>query len=170
MSPNDMPETAPQNRFAESPADFPSADDVRPLTGLEFMQAVRDGRIPAAPIARTLGFRLAEVEDGRAVFVGTARFAVYNPLGGAHGGWYGTLLDSCMACAIHTRLPAGKTYTTLEYKVNLLRAAREDLGDLSAVGEAVHVGRRTATAEGRILGPDGKVYATGSTTCLILDL
>jgi uncharacterized domain 1 len=90
------------------------------------------------------------VEDGRAVFVGTARFAVYNPLGGAHGGWYGTLLDSCMACAIHTRLPAGKTYTTLEYKVNLLRAAREDLGDLSAVGEAVHVGRRTATAEGRI--------------------
>lgn len=165
------PADAPENRFAESLDGFPSPEEVRALTGLEFMRAVRDGRLPAAPIARTLGFRLTEVEDGRAVFRGSARFEVYNPLGGAHGGWYGTLLDSCMACAIHTRLPAGRTYTTLEYKVNLLRAAREELGEMLAIGEAVHVGRRTATAEGRIVGAaDGKVYATGTTTCLVLDL
>jgi uncharacterized protein (TIGR00369 family) len=162
---------ASSNRFAESPEDFPSREEVIGLTGLEYMRAIRDGRFVAAPIARTLGFVLDEVEEGRAVFRGRPRFDVYNPLGGAHGGWYGTMLDSCMACAVHTALPKGRSYTTLEYKVNLVRAATEAVGEVLAIGTTLHVGRRTATAEGRMVGAeDGKLYATGTTTCLILEL
>jgi len=160
----------PAPRFAETAADLPGPDDIRALSGLELLLRIVDGRLPAPPMARTLGFRLAEVAPGRAVFEGTPDFAHLNPLGAVHGGWFGTLLDSCMGCAVHSRLPAGKVYTTLEYKVNLLRAAGPDTGALQAVGEATHVGRRTGVAEGRLVDPQGRVYATGSTTCLILDL
>ena len=104
------------------------------------------------------------------VFRGEPSFQVYNPLGSVHGGWYGVMLDSAMGSSIHTRLPRGKAYTTLEYKVNILRPARETTGPLLAIGEAVHVGRSTGTAEGRIVSErDGKIYATATTTCLVMD-
>ena len=95
----------------------------------------------------------------------------YNPSGAVHGGWYGTLLDSCMACAVQTKLPKGFGYTTLEYKVNLLRPIFETTEDVLAVGEVDHVGRRTGVATGKIVGAEsGKLYATGSTTCIVMEI
>ncbi|MEM7546075.1 MAG: PaaI family thioesterase [Pseudomonadota bacterium] len=159
-----------QAKYPAGPEELMPLADMRAISGLEFMRGVMEGRFPAAPIARTLGYTLIEVEEGRAVFAGEARFDAYNPIGSVHGGWFGTLLDSCMACAIQTRLPAGRSYTTLEYKINILRAATVDSGLIRAEGTAIHVGRRTATAEGRMVDAAGKLYATGTTTCIILDL
>ena len=155
---------------AQSPKELPSLADMRAMSGLEFMQRIKSGELPAAPIGETLNYDLETVEEGRIVFAGTPGFASYNPIGTVHGGWFGTLLDSCMACAVQTRLPAGKAYTTLEYKINILRAATVETGRLRAIGEAIHVGRRTGVAEGRIEDEAGKIYATGSTTCLVFDL
>ena len=169
MSFDDRP--GPTGRYPESAEDLPGPDALRGLTGRDYVEALRDGRVPAAPIARTLGFWLETVEDGRAVFRGRPHFRVYNPMGAVHGGWFGAILDSCMSCAGQTRLPAGTTYTTLEYKLNVTRPLTEASGDVLAIGEAVHVGRRTFVAEGRVVGAeDGRTYAAGSTTCLVLEL
>jgi uncharacterized protein (TIGR00369 family) len=112
----------PDPFFAASPADIPDRDTILSLSGLDFMQRVVDGTLPQAPMARAMNFRLAEVAHGRAVFHGAPLFEHMNPMGAVHGGWYGTLLDSCMGCAVMTALPQGRVYTTLEYKANLLRA------------------------------------------------
>lgn len=157
-------------RLAKSPADFPDLAEMKGMSGFEFMSRIKDGKLPAAPIAESLNYDLESVEPGRVVFAGTPGFASYNPIGSVHGGWYGTLLDSCMACAVQTMLPAGQAYTTLEYKINILRAATVATGQLRAIGEVIRVGRRTGVAEGRIEDEAGKVYATGSTTCLVFDL
>lgn len=155
------------NPSSQAPFDL---DALRKMSGLDFMRAIKEGRIPPAPIAKTLDYTLLEVEEGRVVFAGKAKLEAYNPIGSVHGGWFGTLLDSCMACAVQTKLPAGRGYTTLEYKINILRAATVDSGLIRAEGTAIHVGRRTATAEGRMIGEDGKLYATGTTTCLVFEL
>lgn len=155
---------------ANSPEDFPDLIEMKGMSGLEFMSRIRDGELPAAPIGDSLNYELESVERGKVVFAGTPGFASYNPIGSVHGGWYGTLLDSCMACAVQTMLPAGQAYTTLEYKINILRAATVDTGRLRAIGEVTRVGRRTGVADGRIEDENGKVYATGSTTCLVFDL
>ena len=94
----------------------------------------------------------------------------YNPLGGVHGGWYATLLDSALGCAVHTTMPVGRAYTTAELSVNLVRAATLKTGPLRAIGQVIHSGRQLATAEARIVGPDGKIYAHGTTTCLVFEL
>jgi uncharacterized protein (TIGR00369 family) len=156
-------------RFVDRVEELPTAAEIAALSGMEIMQGVLTGRLPAPPICRTVGFRLAEVGEGRAVFEGEPGFQHYNVLGGAHGGWFGILLDSCMGCAVHTCLPRGKGYTTLEYKVNIIRPAGLGTGRLQAVGEVTHVGRRTAVAEGRLVDGVGKLFAQGSTTCLIFD-
>lgn len=157
--------------IARSPADLPGAAELAEISGLEFLEAIRDGRLPGPPIGETLGFRLIEVESGRAVFRGMPGFSAYNPLGSVHGGWFGTLLDSCMACAVQSALPKGLGYTTLEYKVNILRPLFEETGPVLAIGDADHVGRRTGVANGRIVGEeDGKLYATATTTCLVMAL
>lgn len=155
---------------AKSLEELPDRATIGAMTGLEFMRAIMEGRLPRAPIAETLDFDMVEVEPGRVVFAGEARFEAYNPIGSVHGGWFGTLLDSCMACAVQTMLPAGRSYTTLEYKINILRAATTASGVLRAEGRAVHVGRRTATAEGRMTDASGKLYATGTTTCIVLEI
>jgi len=157
-------------KFAEDVSGMLSPAEIGSMSGLDFMRGVMEGRLPAAPIAKTLNYSLIELEEGRAVFAGTPGFESYNPIGSVHGGWFGTLLDSCMACAVQTTLPAGKGYTTLEYKVNILRAATVNTGLIRAEGTVIHSGRRTATAEGRMVDEAGKVYATGTTPCLILDL
>jgi uncharacterized protein (TIGR00369 family) len=144
--------------------------EVAALSGLDLLRGILDGRLPAPPICRTMSFRLAGAEAGRVVFEGEPGFPHFNPLGGVHGGWFGTLLDSCMGCAVHSLLPRGRGYATLEYKVNLLRAPEPGTGPLSAIGEATHVGRRTGVAEGRLVDARGRLYALGSTTCLIFDL
>lgn len=157
-------------KIANDVNDFPDLEEMKAMSGFEFMTRIKDGLLPAAPIAQSLNYDLETVEAGRVVFAGVPGFASYNPIGSVHGGWYGTLLDSCMACAVHTMLPKGQAYTTLEYKIGILRAATVKTGRLRAIGEVIRVGRRTGVAEGRIEDEDGKIYATGSTTCLVFDL
>ncbi|MDD9716658.1 PaaI family thioesterase [Dinoroseobacter sp. PD6] len=144
-------------------------DDLKAVTGLAFMQAVLSGKLPSPPMAETLGYRLTEVAPGRVVFTGTPDPAHCNPMGGVHGGWYGTLLDSAMGCAVMTTVPKGRLYTTLEYKINITRALPPGTR-IAAEGVVDHGGRTTAVAHGEIRGlADGKPYATGTTTCLILN-
>ena len=144
-------------------------DEVASLDGLAIMRAMMSGELPHPPIAQTLDFMLIEANRGHAVFQGTPGVAHYNPLGTVHGGWYATLLDSALGCCVHTALPAGKTYTTLELKLNLIRALTTQVPRVRAEGRVIHVGGQTATAEARLVGPDGKLYAHGSTTCLVFD-
>ena len=144
------------------------AEALRTLSGIELLRRVADGEFPTPSIAATIGFRLAEADEGRAVFEGGWGEHLLNPAGTLHGGWYGLVLDSAMGCAVHTTLPAGIGYTTLEYKVNITRGITADTGLLRIEGWVVHRGRRTATAEGRVVDAAGKVYAHGSETCLIL--
>lgn len=139
-------------------------------TGLELMQAMLAGELPYPHIAETLDFGIVEVEAGRAVFQGTPQLKHYNPMGGVHGGWYATLLDSALGCAVHTMMPAGRGYTTAELSINIVRAATLNSGPLRAIGTVIHCGRQLATAEARIVGPDGKLYAHGTTTCLVFEL
>lgn len=145
-------------------------DQVLDKTGLALFEAMMGGELPVPPISQTLGFLLVEASHGRAVFQGKPDFAYYNPLGSVHGGWYATLLDSAVACAVHTTLPAGRGYTTLELKVNMIKALSVKVPLVRAEGRVVHAGRQTAVAEGSIYGADGKLYAHATTTCLIFDL
>lgn len=138
-------------------------------TGLQFFEGIFSGELPPAPIGTTLDFIAIETTHGRAVFQGKPGLNHYNPLGTVHGGWIATLLDSCVGCAVHTTLPAGKAYTTAELKVNYVRAVTTRVPLLRAIGTVIHVGSRMATAEGRLVGPDGKLYAHASTTCFIFD-
>ncbi|MEL6620330.1 MAG: PaaI family thioesterase [Pseudomonadota bacterium] len=156
--------------LAQSAADLLPMDQVLSMTGLEFMQGMLDGRLPGPPISATMGYTLHAVENGRVVFRGAPEFNVTNPMGTVHGGWYGTLLDSAMACAVMTRVPRGSVYTTLEYKVNIIRPI--PLGtEIDCIGETDHAGRSTGVASGQIKGvEDGKLYATGSTTCIIMKM
>lgn len=139
-------------------------------TGLEMMQAMLRGEVPYPPMARTLDFTLMEVDDGRALFQGTPGQAHLNPMGSIHGGWYATLLDSALGCAVHTRMPAGRAYTTAELGVNLVRAIGNKATRVRAEGKVIHCGRQLATAEARLYGPDGTLYAHATTTCLVFDM
>ena len=157
-------------RLANSPEDLLSQSEVLGLTGLEFMQKMLDGTNPGPPIGGTMGYTLHEVSDGRVVFRGAPEFNVTNPMGTVHGGWYGTLLDSSMACAVMTKVPRGSVYTTLEYKINILRSIPVGM-QIDCVGITDHVGRSTGVAHGEIRGvDDGKLYATGSTTCIVMQI
>jgi uncharacterized protein (TIGR00369 family) len=140
------------------------------MSGLELLQKMIAGELPGPPIMQTLDFTLTEVEPGRALFEGYPAFKHYNPLGTVHGGYAATLLDSCMGCAVHTTLPKGVTYTTLEFKVSLMRAITADTGVVRAEGKILNAGRRTATAEGRLTDGKGRLLAHASTTCLIFDI
>jgi uncharacterized protein (TIGR00369 family) len=135
---------------------------------IDYLRALRDGKLPPPPIARLLGMDLVEVEEGRAVFAVTPGEQHYNPIGVVHGGLAFTMLDSAMGCTVQTMLPAGKAYTTLEMKANLVRAITLKTGLIRAIGKIVHMGRQTATAEGRIEDAEGKLYAHGTTTCIIM--
>lgn len=155
-------------RTAQSLSDIPSQAEALSMSGLEYMQKMQSGDFAAPPIAETLNFFMHSVEKGCTVFRGTPEFAHANPMGGLHGGWYATLLDSCMACAVMSMLPQGSIYTTLEFKTNITRAI--PLGMLvEATGLIQHFGRSTGVSNGEIRGvEDGKLYATGSTTCLVM--
>ena len=138
------------------------------LSGIEYRRELIAGRIAPPPIMKLLGYRLARVEEGLAVFECEPGEQHYNPIGVVHGGLAMTLLDSAMGCCVHTRLPLGKGYTTLEVKINLVRAITAQTGTLRATGRVIHFGGKTATAEGRIEDAQGKLYAHGTTTCIIL--
>lgn len=154
----------------ENPIHLPSNEVILSMSGLEFMKKIKNGELPVAPISHTLNYELNHVSLGRVIFRGSPRFNAMNPIGSVHGGWYGTLLDSAMACAIMTKVPKGSVYTTLEYKINIIKPIPIDM-QIDAIGEVSHAGRSTGTAEGRIIGTKNKtLYATGSTTCIIIPL
>lgn len=155
---------------ATTPEEMPSLETTLSMSGLDYMQAVLRGELSRPPISALMNYTLESVEKGKVVFRGKPEFQHTNPMGGVHGGWYGTLLDSCMACAVMTTVPKGSVYTTLEYKVNLTRAI--PIGtEILAIGMIDHAGRSTGVSHGEIRGArDGKLYATGSTTCLIMKL
>jgi uncharacterized protein (TIGR00369 family) len=139
-------------------------------SGLELMQSMLRGEIPFAAIGKTLDFSLLEVSEGRALFQGTPGPAHYNPMGGIHGGWYATLLDSALGCAVHTLMPAGRGYTTAELSVNIVKAISPKVSRVRAEGKVIHCGRQLATAEARLFGPDGTLYAHATTTCLVFEM
>ena len=145
-------------------------DQVKHLSGLEFMQGILEGRFPPAPIMAALKFELVEVEHGRAIFEGEPEFAFYNPIGSVHGGYAATLLDSCMGCAVHTTLAPGQAYTTLEFKINFVRAMSDKTGRVRAEGRVIHPGSRVATAEGNLCDARGKLLAHATTTCMIFPI
>jgi uncharacterized protein (TIGR00369 family) len=138
-------------------------------TGMGVFQAIFAGELPRPPIGDTLDFIPIHIEPGVAVFQGRPNIRHYNPLGVVHGGWFATLLDSAVGCAVHSALPVGKAYTTLELKTNFVRLLTDAVPLVRAEGKLIHLGRQVATAEGRLVGPDGKLYAHASTTCLIFD-
>jgi uncharacterized protein (TIGR00369 family) len=145
-------------------------EQVAGRSGLDVLQAMLRGELPYPPIARTLDFQLVEVGEGRAVFQGTPGPAHLNPLGTLHGGWYATLLDSALGCAVHTMMPPGRGYTTAELGVNLVKGIGPKVQRVRAEGRVLHCGRQLATAEAKLFGPDGTLYAHGTTTCLVFEL
>jgi uncharacterized protein (TIGR00369 family) len=161
-------EAAVRARLKAAPG-VASPAQVAGRSGLQLFQALLAGELPPPPMAVTLGFTLMRIEQGFAVFQGRPDVNYYNPMGTVHGGWFATLLDSAMGCAVHSTLPAGKAYTTLELKLNLVRALTESVPLVRAEGRLVHGGGRVATAEARLVGADGKLYAHASTTCLVFD-
>ncbi|WP_141440558.1 PaaI family thioesterase [Vreelandella titanicae] len=161
-------ETAVRERIQTVPGVATPAQ-IAGRSGLQIFEALLAGEIPPPPMANTLNFTLLRVEPGFALFQGQPRFSHYNPMGTVHGGWFATMLDTAMGCAVHSTLPPGRAYTTLELKLNLVRALTDAVPLVRAEGRLVHGGRQVATAEGRLIGPDGKLYAHASTTCLVFD-
>jgi uncharacterized protein (TIGR00369 family) len=136
------------------------------LSGLDYLRAIAEGRIPPPPIAALLGMGIVEVEPGRVTFSLEVGEHLYNPIGSVHGGVFCALLDSAMGCAVHSILDRGQAYATLELKVNLVKALTVDTPSVVATGQVVSAGRRVVTASGQITGPDGTLFAHATTTCL----
>lgn len=147
-----------------------SVETMKSMSGLDFLQQIADGRLPRPPISQTLDFALVAVDKGSATFEGRPGPQHYNPIGSVHGGYAATLLDSCMACAVQSTLAQGFAYTTLEFKISLVRGMTADTGKVRAIGTVLTSGRRIATAEGRLVDTQGRLLATGTTTCLVLEL
>jgi uncharacterized protein (TIGR00369 family) len=144
-----------------------ASEELKSYDGVGFLKAMIAGVIPQPPMCELLGFRLIEVDNGRAVFEGVPGFQHYNPFGVVHGGLAATMLDSALGCAVHSTLPAGDGFTTLELKVNLVRAISKDTGPLRAEARVLHRGRTVATADADLKDNAGKLYAHASTTCMI---
>jgi len=138
--------------------------------GLQTLRAMLRGELPYPAIAQTLDFALLEVDAGRALFQGRPRPAHLNPMGGIHGGWFATLLDSALGCAVHSMMPAGRGYTTAELSVNMVRGLTTKVARVRAEGKVIHSGRQLATAEARLYGADGTLYAHATTTCLVFEM
>lgn len=150
-------------------AGLATPEQVMGKTGLQVMTALLEGELPHPYMADTFDCELIEVGAGLAVFQATPQLKHYNPLGSVHGGWYATLLDFALGCAVQTQLPAGLGYTTSQINLNIVRAAHTKTGPLRCIGKAIHVGRQVGTSEAQIVGPDGKLYAHATTTCAIFE-
>ena len=137
------------------------------MAGIDFLRAMVDGRLPQCAYQQTMEYDLVEVEVGRVVFAGKPGDYLLNPLGTVHGGYYAGILDSALGCAIHSRLAAGQSYTTLEFKLNLVRALPTDGRTIRAIGEVIHPGRKIATSEARLEDGNGKLYAHATCSCMI---
>jgi uncharacterized protein (TIGR00369 family) len=157
-------------RARVAPPGVASLADVRARSGAEFFHAIGNGELPMPHIGETLEFWPVEWEVGRMVFQGTPHLGHYNPIGSVHGGWIAAILDSAVGCAVHSTLPKGTGYTTVELKLNYVRAVTTQTGPLRAEGKVIHVGKQVATAEGRLQDARGKLYAHATTTCLVFPL
>jgi uncharacterized protein (TIGR00369 family) len=145
-------------------------DQIMGKSGMEVMESMLRGELPYAPIAETLDFLVIGVGDGQATFQGTPGPQHFNPMGSVHGGWFATLLDSALGCAVHTKMPPGRAYTTAELSVNIVRALTPKVQRVRAIGRVIHCGRQLATAEAQIIGPDSTLYAHATTTCLVFEM
>ncbi len=143
------------------------AETAREMSGLEYLQAIARGELPGVPMGSLMGFEVGEIEAGRVVFECVPGEQHYNPIGTVHGGLACTLFDSAMGCAVHSALPAGVGYTTVELKVNFLRPISVQTGKISCEGKTIHVGGRIATAEAHLTDEAGKLYGHATTTCMI---
>lgn len=139
-------------------------------TGREILDAMMSGELPYPPMSETMNMTLLEVGSGHAVFQSIPLAQHYNPLGTVHGGWFATLLDSALGCAVQTTLPAGRSYTTAELSLNIVRSASHHTGPLRAVATVLHGGRQIATAQARLEDEQGKLYAHATTTCFVFDV
>jgi len=144
-------------------------DTRRGLSGIDYFRKMMAGEMPPPAMLELLGIRLVEVEEGRVAFSATAEERFYNGTGVAHGGFAATLLDTALGCAINSAMPVGRRFTTLELKINLTRPLTKEAGLLRCEANVVHVGGRTATSEGRIVDAKGKLYAHGTTTCIVVE-
>ena len=158
----------PEPLIAQSIDDIVPVEKAAKISGLDYMLAILHGEFPAPPISQTMNYKLIDVTSGRVVFRGSPNFSTLNPIGTVHGGWYATLLDSAMACAISTKVGVGFISSTIEFKINIIRPVPLGM-EVDVIGETDHAGRSTGVASGRIVGVDDqKLYATGSTTCIVM--
>jgi uncharacterized protein (TIGR00369 family) len=145
-------------------------DSIASLSGLEVLRGMIAGDLPMPPFSRVTRIFLTEAEDGKAVFTGEPSADFFNPLGSIHGGWTASIMDSVMACAVHSTLKPGEAYTTLEFKLHFCRPIMPETGMVRAEGLVLSRGRRAATSEGKLFDANGKLIAHGTETCLIFDM
>jgi len=157
-----------RTRTYEFEGRVPDLGVMQSMSGIDYLRGIIRGDYPAAPISATLGFWPVDVAHGRAVFEGTPEPFIYNPLGVVHGGWAATILDSAMGCAVHTTLPAGKSYTTIDLAVSLVRAITTRTKRVRCEAQIVHAGGTIATAQARLIDETGQLLAHGTSTCLIM--
>lgn len=157
-------QTNPPISFGLSPA-----AELAAMSGIDFLRKMFAGELPHATMMQQVGLTGGSAEPGLVVFRAIPGPQHYNPIGSVHGGFTATLLDSAMGCAVQSMLPAGMVYTTLEFKISLVRGISKETGEVRAEGRALNVGRRVGTAEGRLLDSQGRLLAHGTTTCLVMD-
>jgi len=161
-------EAGPQRRRSYEWQDPAISAAVAPgVAGIDFFRALLDGELPIPPIAATLGFTMVAADPGRVVFEFTPAEFHYNPIGSVHGGVYATMCDSACGCAVHSMLPKGAYYTSQDLSVKFLRPITGSTGTLRCEGTVIHLGSRTALAEARLSDRQGKLYAHGTSSCLI---
>jgi uncharacterized protein (TIGR00369 family) len=164
------PAEATRSRTITWPDPVPTAAVGAQMAGLDYVRAVQAAELPPPPISAVMNFRIAELEEGEAVFIGEPGEEHYNPIGVVHGGYASTILDSALGCAVHTTLSAGVSYTSQTLEVKYLRPITRDTGAVRAEAHVVHRGRKTATSEARLTSvATGKLLATGTSTCLIIE-
>jgi uncharacterized protein (TIGR00369 family) len=156
---------APKIEYGVTPTEVMAS-----MAGVDFVRAIFEGRLPAPPIMQTVEPFDSTAEPGIVVFHSIPGFRHYNPIGSVHGGYAATLLDSAMGLAVHTALPAGTGYTTLEFKISFIRGMTKDTGMVRTEGRTMNVGRRAATAEARITDSKGRLLAHATTTCLVFEI
>ena len=144
-------------------------EDIRHMPGIDIFRAMLAGDLPAPPVSAISNQRIVAVEEGRITWEAIPPDNFINPMGGVHGGWVMTVMDSALACAVHSMLPAGKASTTIEVKINITRGPRPGV-TYRCEGTALSVGRRVGTSEARMYDPEGKLVAHGSTSCLVIDV
>ena len=158
----------PDPLYADGPEDFLALEEVLSMSGLDYIRKMAAGEVPSPTVQRVMAYQITQVEHGRVELRGTPDHAQTNGYGGIHGGWYAMVLDTAMTCAVITGLQQGQTQTTLEFKINLIRAIKPG-SEVIATGMLEHIGRSTGVARGEIRGAqDGRLYATGTATCFVM--